>query len=72
MPVVTVSPALAPNVKNIGPLLNPASFQKADGGRGRGRGHTAPYNSPGPVFSRLVVMLSGPGLEDVPRGREQL
>ena len=50
MPVVTVSPALAPNVKNIGPLFNPASFQKADGGRGRGRGHTVPYNSPGPFF----------------------
>ena len=55
MPVVTVSPALAPNVRNIGPLFNPTSFHKADEGRGRDRGHNAPYISPGPVFSRLVV-----------------
>lgn len=78
VPVSTASVTIqTPNVRNIGPLFNPASILTADRGRGRGRGrgrsrgrgreHTAPYTSPGPVFTRIVVLLSGPGVEDVPQ-----
>lgn len=70
--VVPTAPAFqAPNVRNIGPLFNPATFLTANRGRGRGCGggrrRTAPYISPGPVFTRLVVLLSGPGVEGVPK-----
>ena len=63
----TVNSAL----RNIGPLFSPQTATTRGRGRGRGRGRTTPYPTPGHVFTRLVVLLSGPDAEEVPRGRQR-
>ena len=63
----TVNTALT----NVGPLFSPRTAATRGRGRGRGRGRATPYTAPGHFYTRIIVLLSGPNDEDVPRGRQR-
>ena len=64
----------AGTLRNIGPIFNTSRVRGRGRGRPRGSSRQHPYaatTSAGYSFSRLVILLPDPAIDEVPRGRRR-